>query len=212
MNGPGSHRNRGCTTEMVDSYGYVCQGAQMSRSRVLLVALLLAVVSIGCARAVAEPERPPHVAPPVAEVTGVALPLAAVGGDSPAGVVAQVGAWVEGVERGAWFDGVAAAEEAARMAAARQAANQHVASPGTGEGVGDCTGFAIPDAIIQRESGGNPYAVNSSSGAFGCAQVMPMHWAPGGVCADLDRWSVDDQRVCVDRLSQGGTRLSPWGM
>lgn len=178
----------------------------MSRFRIVIVALLLALVSLGCAQAIAEPERPPHRERPVADASA-RLPLAAVGGEHPA---AQV-EFVKGVNDAAWYEGVEAAETTARLEAARQAASQPVARPGTRDGVGDCTGFAIPDYIIERESGGNPYAVNPSSGAFGCAQVMGFHWAPGGACAGLDPYSIEDQRTCVDWLSQGGTRLSPWG-
>lgn len=148
-----------------------------------------------------------HVERPTAGASAP-IPLAVTGGEQPAAVIS----WIEGVARGEWFEGVAAAEEAARVEAARRATAERVAAPRAGSaGVGDCTGFAIPDYIIDRESGGNPYAVNPSSGAFGCAQVMPFHWAPGGACAGLDPYSIDDQRTCVEWLSQGGTRLSPWG-
>lgn len=151
-------------------------------------------------------EHPPHVAPPAAEVTAPP-PLAAVGGDSEEAATDLIVAFGEGVQR---EQERLAADEVARMEAARSSSGPGAAATGSREGVGDCTGFAIPDYIIQRESGGNPYAVNSSSGAFGCAQVMPFHWAPGGACEGLDRWSIDDQRTCVAWLSQDGTRLSPW--
>lgn len=160
----------------------------------------------------ADPEhnRPPHAAPADARVSIGPLPLAVVGADQPGEVIVNVSAWVEGELREQERLAEEAAAEAERLRAARSTPNVPVARPGTREGVGDCTGFAIPDYIIQRESGGNPWAVNPSSGAFGCAQVMPFHWAPGGACAGLDRWSIEDQRTCVDWLSQGGTRLSPW--
>jgi hypothetical protein len=56
------------------------------------------------------------------------------------------------------------------------------------------------------ESGGDPNAVNPSSGAFGCWQELPSHFAPGGSCAGLDMHTVDGQRECANRLP-----LSAWG-
>jgi hypothetical protein len=44
----------------------------------------------------------------------------------------------------------------------------------------------FPAYIIDRESRGNPTARNSSSGAYGCAQLMPGHFQAGGTCAGLD--------------------------
>lgn len=112
------------------------------------------------------------------------------------GVVLRAAVWIEAVE----------AHLAAQRAAVSTPAPARARSYG---GVGECSGFAIPDYIIERESGGNPQAVNPSSGAFGCGQVMPMHWN-GGACDGLDRTNVDHQRECVDRLSSGGTNLAPW--
>jgi hypothetical protein len=77
---------------------------------------------------------------------------------------------------------------------------------------GSCTGFSVPDYIIQRESGGNPGAVNPSSGAIGCTQTLPEHYSPGGACAGLDMHSVDGQRQCTWILSDGGTNLAPWAL
>lgn len=149
-------------------------------------------------------DHPPHVERPKAGATA-ALPLAATGG---ADITAALSHFTEGIMR---EQERIAAEQMAAMEAARPRSGSGVAAPRARAGVGDCTGFAIPDDIIWRESRGDPYAVNPSSGAFGCAQVMPFHWAPGGACADLDRYDLDDQRTCVDWLSRGGTRLSPWG-
>lgn len=99
----------------------------------------------------------------------------------------------------------AAAAEAERAAAARRPVIP-VSHPGST--VGDCTGFAIPAYIIQRESGGNPSAYNPS-GAYGCAQTLLSHYS-GGSCRGLDPYTIDGQRACVDILSAGGTNLSPW--
>lgn len=166
--------------------------------RMLVLAFVAALAVAGCADATAEPQVQPQWTP-----RGV-MPAAASGADFPGDVLA----FVDELNRVAWIAAVEA-EQAREAFAARSAP---VVRPSSYAGVGDCTGFAIPDHIIQRESGGDPYAVNQSSGAFGCAQVMPFHWAPGGACAGLDPYSIDDQRTCVDWLSQGGTRLSPWSL
>src|SRR5262245_36359151 len=101
-----------------------------------------------------------------------------------------------------------AAEEAARVAAAQAARRATTTVTRGGTTVGECTGFAIPDYIIQRESGGNPSAMNPS-GAYGCAQTLLSHYY-GGSCSGLDPYTIDGQRQCVDILSNGGTNLSPW--
>ena len=79
-----------------------------------------------------------------------------------------------------------------------------------GGGVGACTGFAIPDYIIRRESGGDPNAVNPSSGAIGCSQTLPSHYAAGNTCGGLDMHTVDGQRECTQRLVDR-SGLAPWG-
>lgn len=113
-----------------------------------------------------------------------------------------------------WYAGVQRAldEEAARQAAAA-AAQRSTVSTGTsyssgGTTVGACTGFAIPDYIIQRESGGNPSAMNPS-GAYGCAQTLLSHYSSGS-CRGLDPYTIEGQRECVNILSGGGTNLAPW--
>jgi len=98
-------------------------------------------------------------------------------------------------------------QEAARLHPPVQRAPAPISRGGTT--VGECTGFAIPDYIIQRESGGNPNAMNPS-GAYGCAQTLLSHYNSGGSCAGLDPYSIDGQRECVWRLSNGGTNLNPW--
>lgn len=178
----------------------------MNKLRIFSAALLVSIVAFAAHDAIAGTDHPPHVAPPVAEVSAPLL-LAVSGADYAGEFFASFASFAQGVRD---EEARIAADEMAALEAARRNPVSRVSGGGTYEGVGDCTGFAIPDYIIQRESGGNPYAVNSSSGAFGCAQVMPFHWSPGGACAGLDRYSIDDQRTCVDWLSEGGTRLSPW--
>lgn len=105
------------------------------------------------------------------------------------------------------------AQEAADAAAAAQRATQarQTAPVAVGGTVGECTGFVIPDYIIQRESGGNPSAYNPS-GAYGCAQTLLGHYNDGGACAGLDPYTIQGQRDCVYRLSNGGTNLAPWAL
>jgi hypothetical protein len=68
---------------------------------------------------------------------------------------------------------------------------------------------AIPGYIVGRESGGDPNAVNPSSGAFGCYQLLPDHFAAGGECAGLgtDQAGQDE---CAGRLWDGGAGSSHW--
>jgi hypothetical protein len=116
--------------------------------------------------------------------------------------IEKVLAWEAAVSE--WERGV----EIARVTATRAVkAPVHVKAPG-GSTVGQCSGFAIPDYIIQRESGGNPSAYNPS-GAYGCAQTLLTHYS-GGSCRGLDPYTVEGQRECVNRLSNGGTNLDPW--
>lgn len=76
-------------------------------------------------------------------------------------------------------------------------------------GVGECTGFSVPDYIIQRESGGSSTAHNAS-GAHGCTQTLLSHYSDGGSCAGLDPYTIDGQRACTAILSDNGTNLQPW--
>lgn len=129
---------------------------------------------------------------------------------------AQMLEWWGGVQFAIWEGEVGAAvliaqeEERARQAAiqAAQRARQSTPAYHPGSTVGECTGFAIPAYIIQRESGGNPSAYNPS-GAYGCAQTLLSHYSRGQ-CVGLDPYTIDGQRECVWRLSNGGTNLAPW--
>ena len=130
-------------------------------------------------------------------------------------------AYVEGVERAQYAYAVllVQAQDEAAAAAARAAytppptpAPNYQPGPVSSGNVGDCTGFSVPDYIIQRESGGDPNAVNPSSGAYGCSQTLPSHYQPGGACAGLNMYTVDGQRQCTYILSDGGTNLQPWAL
>lgn len=180
---------------------------------------VLAVVLIGIAvQAAFDAEKqsaPPHQARPVAAPTGPP-PLAAVGADTPAGVVGDITTWIEGVVR--HEQEVAEAE---RLAAARSAPTQRVAGGGTGPASCDGIQWAIPVGLVIRESGCNFDAQSPSSycGGYGCVgayQFDSRHWDPNsgwGGCADLEGgWTVpENQHECARRLSRDSTNLSPWG-
>lgn len=81
---------------------------------------------------------------------------------------------------------------------------------GGGGGVpvsGACAASApagFPSSIIARESGGDPNARNGSSGAFGCAQILPSHFSAGGGCAG------QSYAQCWATLWAGGAGSSNW--
>jgi len=71
-----------------------------------------------------------------------------------------------------------------------------------GSSTGACGGATNgADQYIARESGGDPGAVNSGSGAYGCYQIMPSTWAAN--CSDLGGQSgssASTQAQCASRL------------
>ncbi len=71
-----------------------------------------------------------------------------------------------------------------------------------GSSTGACGGATNgADQYIARESGGDPGAVNSGSGAYGCYQIMPSTWAAS--CSDLGSQSgssASTQAQCASRL------------
>jgi hypothetical protein len=112
---------------------------------------------------------------------------------------------------------IAREQEAQRLAdlaaqTAREAARLQP-PPATSSGNGSCYAGPIPAYIVTRESGGSPTAVNPSSGAYGCFQIMPFVWSHN--CADLgpeQGSSVSAQIACANRISNGGTNLAPWAL
>jgi Transglycosylase-like domain len=71
-----------------------------------------------------------------------------------------------------------------------------------GSSTGACGGATNgADQYIGRESGGDPGAVNASSGAYGCYQITPGTW--GASCSDLGPQSgssASTQAQCASRL------------
>lgn len=153
--------------------------------------------------------KPPHVAPPTAEV-------AATIGDSAEILAAQATgdlvAFLDGVSFSAWVEGVNRAEEEARQLAALEAARRSVRSRVAPSG--GCEGFAIPGYIVWRESHCDYGAINYSGcggqGCYGAYQIHALHWS-GGLCSDLTWTSPSDQDECASRLWNGGAGASHWG-
>lgn len=173
----------------------------MSRTQRTIVILALLVFAFFVAYSMfasqgAAPESAPEAPPPPAVVVDSQEAQAAV----------ALGDFLADLDE--WYAGLARAEEAARQAASAAAAAPRIAPAVT---VGECTGFAIPDYIIARESGGNPSAYNPS-GAYGCAQTLLSHYSAGRTCDGTDPYTIEGQRECVWRLSNGGTNLAPWAM
>jgi hypothetical protein len=76
---------------------------------------------------------------------------------------------------------------------------QHVATDGMG----------IWSCIIRHESGGDPHAVNRSSGAGGLFQFLPSSWRAYGGSGSPQDASVDEQwRVAHNAYARSG--FSPW--
>ena len=63
--------------------------------------------------------------------------------------------------------------------------------------------------VIQRESGGNPRAVNPSSGAGGLFQFLPSTWASLGYAGAPQNASVTTQYAAFEKLYAEMGR-SPW--
>lgn len=176
--------------------------------RTLVAALLLALISLGCAQALAEPEpeHPSHAARPTA---GASVPAAISGADHPGEVIE----FKEGERRAEWIQGVLDAEEAQRVAdLARRPVR---ASVGGGVG-GDCAQLSAelglsPD-ILWRESRCSWDAYNATGcggrGCLGPAQVDAGHtaeqspWNPkvAGTCYGLDLSDPAQYAECVSRL------------
>ncbi len=118
--------------------------------------------------------------------------------------------WIEGAQRRQlelFYEGVLNAEAEKAAAFANAIKSRPVASTGRVGGGGSCS----PDAIIQRESKGDPNAVNPSTGAGGKYQFMPGTWGGyGGYARAQDApESVQDEKF--QQVYAGGAGSSHWG-
>lgn len=107
------------------------------------------------------------------------------------------------------------AVNAAAAAAAAQAAQQTTgpSSPSTTTTNPPATSSGSSDpiwsCIIQHESGGNPQAVNSSSGAGGLFQFLPSTWQANGGSGLPENASVGEQWA-IALATQARDGWSPW--
>jgi membrane-bound lytic murein transglycosylase B len=115
--------------------------------------------------------------------------------------------WIEGsrARQAELFFQAAAANQALEAQQARTKAPARSGRGGGGRGSCD------PGSIVQRESKGDPNAVNSSSGAGGKYQFLPSTWAGyGGYARAQDApESVQDKRF--NEVWAGGAGSSHWG-
>ncbi len=105
----------------------------------------------------------------------------------------------------------AAADAKARAEAKAAAAAAVTPAPVPVSVSGACGGSLPPCCVMMRESGGNPTAVNPSSGASGKWQFMPSTWANYGgyPTAASAPESVQDQRAA--QIWAGGAGAGHWG-
>ncbi len=113
----------------------------------------------------------------------------------------NVATWENQVQQIQAAQAAAAAEQAAQAQQAQEAsaaaAQQTVAS-----WVGD---WAIPEAIVMCESGGNFNAVNPSSGAGGAYQILPSTWRLyGGSGSPQDASPSEQSRIAAQIWAESG--------
>lgn len=74
---------------------------------------------------------------------------------------------------------------------------------------GHTSGSGYEGCVIEHESGGNPHAVNSSSGAGGLYQFLPSTWSSLGYSGSPQNAPVSEQNAAFQKLhSEMGS--SPW--
>lgn len=181
----------------------------MQRTRLIALAALLLSGFLHAAQPAAASEP----APPQPLST---LPI--IGGGEI--VLAQIIEYSQAVEQARAVEAavaIAQAAEVARLEAEaaleRERARVYVAPQRSAPSVvsGACGGATNgADQFIQRESGGDPNVYNSGgSGAWGCYQLMPMHFGPGGACSDMTYGAASpaQQAECASRLP-----LSAWAL
>ena len=118
--------------------------------------------------------------------------------------------WIEGSNARQMELFLQAAAENQALEAQRAQSESRTAPARTGRGGGG-GGSCDPGSIVQRESKGDPYAVNSSSGAGGKYQFLPSTWSGyGGYSRAEDApESVQDERF--NEMWAGGAGSSHWG-
>jgi hypothetical protein len=116
--------------------------------------------------------------------------------------------WIEGSNARQTELFLQAAAENQALEAQRAQSRKAPARTGRGGGGG---GSCDPGSIVQRESKGDPNAVNSSSGAGGKYQFLPSTWSGyGGYSRAQDApESVQDERF--NEVWAGGAGSSHWG-
>jgi len=192
----------------------------MKTTRTVLAALLLAVISLGCAQALAEPE-PDHPSHPERPTAGAPVPASISGADHPGALVV----WQQEATRADWYAGILEGEQREQQAveATRAASAGRVQGQGTQAAYGgDCQSLAaelgISADILWRESRCSRDAYNRGGcggrGCIGAAQLDAGHFAAvspwnsgtSGVCFGLDPNNQADYAECVSRLP-----ASAWG-
>lgn len=112
----------------------------------------------------------------------------------------------------------AARQEAARQQAARQQAYRHRSYSNTSSSShqsgsstgGACGGDLPPCCVMNRESRGNPQAVNESSGAAGKWQFMPGTWNNYGGYSSASQAPESVQDAKARQVYAGGAGASNW--
>ena len=116
--------------------------------------------------------------------------------------------WIEGSNARQMELFLQAAAENQALEAQREQSRKAPARTGRGGGGG---GSCNPESIVQRESKGDPNAVNPSPGAGGKYQFLPSTWSGyGGYSPAEDApESVQDERF--NEMWAGGAGSSHWG-
>ena len=182
---------------------------------VALAATFSSVFGLHSALSGADPvPEPPHVERP-AEGATAPLPLAAVGGDSPAAVLAEIGTWVEGVQRAE-----AEAQERARRDAASRATPGSVGVSRSG-GSSSCGSDwdCFRECTIDHESrSSGEYVTNTGNGYYGAFQFAQSTWDAVAANAGYGEWvgrpASDAPKEVQDAVARflwehSGNR--PWG-
>jgi Transglycosylase-like domain len=115
--------------------------------------------------------------------------------------------WIEGSNARQAELFLQAATESEALEAQRAQSRKAPARTGRGGGGRSCD----PESIVQRESKGNPNAVNPSSGAGGKYQFLPSTWPGYGGYARAEDASESVQDERFNEVWAGGAGSSHWG-